>query len=333
MKRQHCINCIFSSWFDTFKRITFRSRIIKLPVDFIEYLKCDGIVLPDAAARQTKYTNELEGYSSDEDDVWSKEGDDSNDTPSFPNLQAQVEKAIKDLGGEVFPKLNWSSPKDATWISHNGTLKCTDFNDICLLLKSSDFITNDVTNAYKYCEDKTPHSVDQFELVLREYVNIVPGMEFRCFVKDHKIIGISQRHDTTCFKYLIENKDRILIDICNFFNRKINHVFAETSFTFDVYISPGNRISLVDFNPFGRITDALLFSWDELLAEDSEYEGTDFRIVTESNNIQPSPYMRYGMPRDIVDLACGEDIQKMIDFLRVKDLVVKPEETQEKDES
>ena len=42
--------------------------------------------------------------------------------------------------------------------------------------------------------------------------------------------------------------------------------------------------------------------------------------------------MKYGMPTDIVDLASGEDIRKMIDFLNVKDLIVKPGEEEEKEE-
>ena len=216
-------------------------------------------------------------------------------------------------------------------MSHNGTLKCTNFNEICLLLKSSDFVTNDLTNAYKFCEDSTPHPEDGFELVLRKYVNIIPGMEFRCFVKDHKLIGITQRHITTCFGYLVENKDQIERGIRNFFNRKIKSVFPESSYTFDVYIDSQQSCYVVDFNPFGELTDSMLFTWEELTEMEAtsldQYSGDDFlRIVTEKNNIQPSPYMRYGMPTDIVDLACGEDVRKMIDFLNIRDLVVQPGE-------
>lgn len=235
------------------------------------------------------------------------------------------------LGGTIFPKLNWSSPKDASWISHNGTLKCTSFNDICLLLKSSDFITNDLTNAYKFCtDDSTAHPCDQFELVLREHETIMPGMEFRCFVKDNKLIGLTQRHVTTHFDYLQKNKQKHLENLLNFFNSKIKGKFGDSTFVFDVYVGPNNRVVLIDFNPFGEITDSMLFTWDELRAIDADSVDSShedfFRIVTESNNIQPSPFMRYAMPKDIVDLACGEDINKMIDFLRVRDLVVKPQD-------
>jgi len=52
---------------------------------------------------------------------------------------------IEDFDGAVFPKLNWSSPKDATWISTTGTLKCETVSEIFLLLKSSDYITHDLS--------------------------------------------------------------------------------------------------------------------------------------------------------------------------------------------
>ena len=57
--------------------------------------------------------------------------------PSFPQLEKEIKVAIKALGGEVFPKLNWSSPVDAAWISHNGTVRCVTPGDIILLMKSS----------------------------------------------------------------------------------------------------------------------------------------------------------------------------------------------------
>lgn len=241
------------------------------------------------------------------------------------------------IGGIAFPKLNWSSPKDAAWISHNGTLKCSTFNDVCLLLKSSDFITNDLTNAYKFCEDFSPHPNDQFELVLREYQNIVPGMEFRCFVKNNRLIGITQRHIATHFDYLVNNKIKISDRIINFFNSKIKGKFGDTTYIFDVYNNPNDRIYLIDFNPFGEITDSMLFTWDELNSIDATNvdcsHGEDFfRIVTESNNIQPSPFMQYAMPRDIVDLSSGEDVSKMLDFLKVRDLIAKPHDVNEESE-
>ncbi len=36
----------------------------------------------------------------------------------FPELYATIQAAIESLGGAVFPKLNWSAPRDASWMMY-----------------------------------------------------------------------------------------------------------------------------------------------------------------------------------------------------------------------
>ena len=50
--------------------------------------------------------------------------------PNFPHFTSQIDKAIKDLGGRVIPKLNWSCPTDATWINGCGSLQCTNSEEV-----------------------------------------------------------------------------------------------------------------------------------------------------------------------------------------------------------
>ena len=83
----------------TSKGITFRSKVIKLPMDFIDYLKRDGIVLPDEET--PSYCNELEGYSSDEDREWNDQDRRSSTCPDFPELKQEVMKAIEELGNNI----------------------------------------------------------------------------------------------------------------------------------------------------------------------------------------------------------------------------------------
>lgn len=89
----------------------------------------------------------------------------------------------------MFPKLNWSSPKDAQWIAFGNTLKCTSPSDIYLLLKSSDFIVHDLKYAYLDCNISIQRP---FVLVLRKWIgdDIHPSLEFRCFVKDNNLTRI-----------------------------------------------------------------------------------------------------------------------------------------------
>lgn len=256
---------------------------------------------------------------------WSDSEEESATSPMFPSLEKDVINAIKDLGGSVFPKLNWSAPKDSCWISANGTMRCETFKDICLLLKSSDFIAHDLTKAFEYCEDSTDSlPLDQFELILRRWTEIAPAMEFRCFVEGNKIIGISQRDHTNYYKFLTNIKDKIHKDISKFFNKYIKSRFSEASFVFDVYTSKEGSVRLLDMNPFCQVTDSLLFSWHEildgaLLSDDpsDEMQG-EFRLISQKGSIQPSPYLSYRVPRDIGDIASGGDASKLVEFLQEK---------------
>lgn len=73
---------------------------------------------------------------------------------------------------------------------------------------------------------------------------------------------------------------------------------------------------LIDFNPFGEVTDALLFTWEELLSgrsvrgdlsegEAPEQDAPTFRCTNSEVTVQPSPYLSYRLPKDFVDLSTG----------------------------
>lgn len=52
----------------------------------------------------------------------------------FGPLLVEVNTAIDELGGEVAPKLNWSSPLDAAWILPGRCLKCSNADEVGLQL-------------------------------------------------------------------------------------------------------------------------------------------------------------------------------------------------------
>ena len=126
--------------------------------------------------------------------------------------------------------------QDAAWITATHSLKCTSPFDVFLLLKSSDFINHDLNHAYEKCidaEEKQEEKI-QFDLVLRKWYDLQPSMEFRCFVKNREIIGITQR-DVNYYSFLKESEGDIEQSIYQFFedvvrdefdsvNRTVNHV-------------------------------------------------------------------------------------------------------------
>lgn len=122
---------------------------------------------------------------------------------------------------------------------------------------------------------------EKVTLVLRKWANLHQSMEFRVFVHDHKILGISQRDCSTYYDFLTEEaeSERIVSLIDAFFHAHLASAesLAHTGdtnrgsagemlscYAMDVYIDKGGRVWIVDFNVFGEPTHALLFTWDEL---------------------------------------------------------------------
>ena len=152
----HILNCQIHVWYHRHRRWTIKSRILDLSPEFIAYLHQDEFFLPPGAKlqpiRRRHYDDDSSsssGWSSNGDDAYERPEIDSNsdESASLPEFNEipQVRAIIDELGGAVLPKMNWSSPKDATWITCTGTMKCVTPCDVILLLKASEFIQHDLT--------------------------------------------------------------------------------------------------------------------------------------------------------------------------------------------
>lgn len=329
MKKEQVVNCQFSVWYPLFKKHTIKSLILPLPQNVIDYLLDDGTLVVSGSCENNNQCSQTNNSDSEEEEdiQWS---DDETTTvataPEFPEFTSKVQEAINKLGGCVFPKLNWSAPRDANWIALNSSLQCQSLSDIFLLFKSSDFITHDLTQPFLQCSDDSTDPVINYELVLRKWSELIPGGEFRCFVKENKLIAISQRDYTQHYQHISKQEANISSSILQFFRDHIQHQFPDEDFVLDVYRDSMGRVWLIDFNPFGEVTDSLLFTWEELTSgnslttSDAEalQDGPAFRYTTSEVTVQPSPCLSYRIPRDFLDLSTGEDAYKLIDFLKLK---------------
>ncbi|KAI9802025.1 MAG: hypothetical protein M1825_003081 [Sarcosagium campestre] len=332
--RSHILHCSYDYWHPLYRSSTPKARLVSLTPAFLEYLREDGIVLPDDDIdAQTTWTDQDSGiYSQDRSD---SEDDDALLDPSqhFRDLHLAVKQTIQELGGKVAPKLNWSAPKDATWIVPTNSMECTSPNDVYLLLKSSDFVTHDLEHAFDGCQDdgkstNTDDAAIKYTLVLRKWIVLNPSLEFRCFVRAGKLIGICQR-DLNYFEFLFAMEDNLRTRILAFFEEKLKDTFPDENFAFDVYIPPPhNRVWLIDINPWAPRTDPLLFSWLELLqmdlgSDDNSDDADDSDSDTMGNALNtpelrlvhrddPEAYgfntPQYGaqkLPKDVVEASIG----------------------------
>ena len=281
-----------------YRRSCIRSRVIPLSPEFVAYLREDGILLAD---------DEEDGHGGDDqdDDDWepaassqdvpppniphpgqqdqdgdSDDSDSEEPTPArlppnkrFPELHQAIKDGIAAVGGAAAPKLNWSSPKDATWIArHPNTMKCTSPNDVYLLLKSSLFVSHDLERAFHDTVPPTaaasPASPQTYTpvLVLRAFFNPLPSLEFRCFVKDRTLVAITQR-DLNHYAFLRSLRGAIVARVAELF-ATLRFTFPEADFDIndDGRTNRLGRARLIDINPWAPRTDTLLFGWSELLS-------------------------------------------------------------------
>ncbi|KAF7597309.1 hypothetical protein BBP40_006249 [Aspergillus hancockii] len=259
----HILNCSYHNWQFRYRALAPKSRTIPLTAPFVSYLRADGIVLPPENNTTPSEDDNLDAYSDDEAD------EQPDPSTEWQDIHTQIKSAISELGGIVTPKLNWSAPKDASWMAATNDLQCRSPNDIYLLLKSSDFVTHDLEHPFDECVPNTSDSTNTpevpYHLILRKYVNFNPSLEFRCFVRDRVLLCICQR-DQNHFDFLFYLRDTLRSRIQAFFDEKLKDSFPDPSFVFDVYIPPPHRrVWLIDINPWAVRTDPLLFSWLEIL--------------------------------------------------------------------
>ncbi|CAA2960917.1 cell division cycle 123 homolog [Olea europaea subsp. europaea] len=310
MKEEEINRCQIQEWYPKFESVSIKTQIHELPESFIQYLLDDSgpFLLPLSISNDDALPKRVNKPEEEEDFVASEgsgdEAEEPSPPPSFPELEMRIKESIEFLGGAAFPKLNWSAPKDSAWISSTGNLKCTNFSEISLLLKSSDSLVHDLSHAYDLCSDKTATRPLSFYLALRKwYPSLQPHMEFRCFVCNRNLVGISQREVTNFYPVLLE-KDNLKMTIRGFFVEKVMENFESESYTFDVYVTRDGRVKLLDFNPWGGFTLPLLFTWEELedKLKDGDHE-LEFRIVENSCGIRPG--LKTAVPYDYLDTSPG----------------------------
>jgi len=340
LSKDSVMKCSFPEWYKAFEDVTVKSVILPLPKHFLEYLHTDGLVLPESSSHGIYTKSENTCMDGDEDDPDIRDEDLMNmyeddwstpdkipDSvkPDLGTFEEEVKCAIKSLGGRVFPKLNWSSPKDADWISFDKTLLCTCPSDVFLLLKSSEFVSHDLDEPFGHCDAGDDSSTPEISycLVLRKWSPPEPSTEFRCFVHNKKLIAMCQRNGRKYYKHLSDEKSAVFQDVKKFFTNKISKCFPDESYVFDVTRPKEGKVILVDFNPFGTVTDPVLFSWEEIdeisvKVKDEDEPVTDIRVVESEEGIRSGEYANSAFPQDIQDLAHGTDPSKLIDLMKLK---------------
>lgn len=150
---------------------------------------------------------------------------------------------------------------------HNG-------EEVINLLTKSQRIFSDISMYFQY---RVPGSSSgEMCLILREWMDKMPqDHEFRCFVHNKRITGISQYHCYYPFEALQdrEHAQRVRDEIVAYHD-EIKDGLPLPSYVMDVVVFPDYSCHLIELNPFGSnmSSGAALFNW--LTDEDLLYGRT-----------------------------------------------------------
>lgn len=191
--------------------------------------------------------------------------------PDITDIHDELDAAIKNLfPSGAFVRLGSRSPKDS-WFGHQHGFRCESGQDaLDRLLDGSERVYEDIALALNMgCN---PY------LWVREWQSIEPWQEFRCFMRNRKLVGISE------YAYLDNPDPRIAVfadlieyGIRKFFSSQFRPIRHLDSVVFDVFVkisvfSSQQRsieVKLLEINPFFEWTDPCLFDW----RDDGDFDG------------------------------------------------------------
>ncbi|MHA1827904.1 MAG: hypothetical protein ACTSX6_04570 [Candidatus Heimdallarchaeaceae archaeon] len=175
--------------------------------------------------------------------------DGNADSKALDKIEKKLVWAFKEIKGEkFFVRLGSRSPKDNPIEIKNPRDVFTAFGDSARILE-------DLTLASMV--DYTPY------VFVRKWVNMPQDKEFRCFVKNGELKGISQYYYRTKYYYLDKLEQRKLIEFqARKLLTKIKEKFNLKDFIFDICYKPDDDLPLlIEINPFSSWTDPCLFDW------------------------------------------------------------------------
>ncbi len=187
-------------------------------------------------------------------------------------LETKIDSLVKYYPSGAFVRLGSRSPKDSHF-AYKNKFKYLNGQDTIKTLCDSERVYYDLQMA-RY-NNYTPY------IVVRKWMPIEPWREFRCFIRNRRLVGISQYYKNKTYPEIqkqakiIEQALRRKTDIVAFL------LPAEDVIIDYIYKKPYkankkivNETILLEVNPFLPYTDPCLFNWGK-----DRFEQFEFRFL------------------------------------------------------
>ncbi|HEX5748536.1 MAG TPA: hypothetical protein VFZ09_20015 [Archangium sp.] len=191
--------------------------------------------------------------------TWHRKSTDQSEYLPIDSLMWRLDVALRQFPEGAFVRLGSRSSKDSAYAVQHGLRVRSGEAAIRLLTEGSERTAFDLRLALQL--HYAPH------IFVREWMDIPRWAEFRCFMKDRRLVGISQ-YD--CLNVGIRPEITRHAETLHNAIREFSQRFAAASHldnvVFDVFVegmdTPGPLdVRLLELNPFFPKTDPCLFDW------------------------------------------------------------------------
>ena len=235
------------------------------------------------------------------------------------------------------------------WLTFDGRLRCTNVDEVFLLLKASDTVAHDLCHPYAHCDDP-PAAVPPPELVLKQWCDAAVSLAamlaltppqgwtcgrrwsfvalsgrvswwraasgtWACTSRSWRSRRTSWRLDfTASLRTSLRTSSRSLHVRARSvlaMRRLSAHLPSRCiADTFDVVLLQSGGVRLLDFSPWGGATLPLLFDWEELDVLAAAAEPPPLRVVRSAQHIRPG--LRTGVPLDLYATGEGSALAEFV---------------------
>ena len=180
-----------------------------------------------------------------------------------PALRAELVRYLRERLGEV----------QARGEEVDGNAKLCALNDsmapLMAVSSSSEFFelvacssrcVSDIVRCLDYKDDLPSWDL---QCIVREFHPVPSSSEFRCFVKDRRLVAISQYFATCFYPDVAERADEYRVRIVDFFEAACGAITLD-EYIIDMAVMPdSDRVHIIELNPFAQTTGPCLFDWSE----------------------------------------------------------------------
>ena len=169
-------------------------------------------------------------------------------------IEAAVDAAMIDFPGCAFARLGSRSAKDTSTGVLTGSQVRSGAETLRLLTNGSRRVGYDLHLALR-------HGLRPW-LFLREWHDIAWATELRCFLREGELVGISQYHTALSMPGPDRRRAERSRPGIERLAEALLAALGGVSLVFDVCVDCDGHLTLIELNPWGPPTEAVLFRWD-----------------------------------------------------------------------